>query len=238
MATTNNSARRRELLAASSWFEGLPGEALAYVAENSRLVTYEKGRPVVGLEEPFQFICLVISGRLRSSRTNVLGGEYVGSLLGPGALCNLMGIYEQTLCPWDVVAEDRAELVEIPNNVVRDASRKFPDFAEAIAKALAYRLRKSLFLLHQIALEPLGRRIQRMLVQMARARTGDDSSAYILHITQERLGHLVKASRPKVNRELQEFSDRNLLRIGYGTITILDLQRLEGEIETIERFPI
>lgn len=149
-----------------------------------------------------------------------------------------MGIYEQTRCPWDIVAEDEALLLEIPNAAVRDGSRKYPDFAEAIAKALAYRLRKSLFLLHQIALEPLGKRIRRTLVQMARAQMGDGNGQCTLTITQEKLGQLVKASRPKVNRELQEISDANVLRIGYGTITILDLAQLERGMESSERYSI
>lgn len=82
MATTNTSERRRELLAASGWFGSLPSDALSYVAEHSRLATYPKGSTVVGLEEPFLFVCLVIKGRLRSSRTNMLGGEYAARSSG------------------------------------------------------------------------------------------------------------------------------------------------------------
>jgi CRP-like cAMP-binding protein len=50
----------------------------------------------------------------------------------------------------------------------------------------------------------------------------------VLRITQQELGYLVGVSRQRVNEALRALQSAGLIRIEYGGVRVLDLERLRG----------
>jgi CRP/FNR family cyclic AMP-dependent transcriptional regulator len=54
------------------------------------------------------------------------------------------------------------------------------------------------------------------------------SSSGVLRITQQELGYLVGLSRQRVNEALRVLQAEALIRVEYGGLRVLDLERLRG----------
>jgi DNA-binding GntR family transcriptional regulator len=50
----------------------------------------------------------------------------------------------------------------------------------------------------------------------------------LLRITQQELGYLIGLSRQRTNEALNSLQDKGLIRIEYGGVRVLDLERLRG----------
>jgi CRP-like cAMP-binding protein len=82
--------------------------------------------------------------------------------------------------------------------------------------------------IRDFSVAPLEQRIARRLLGQAMGGGIDitGSAAIEVRINQSDLGRMLGASRSRVNAELKRMEGEGLLKIGYRTLTLVDLARL------------
>src|SRR5262249_21740008 len=98
-----------------------------------------------------------------------------------------------------------------------------PRLAVRIIELLCDRIRASNERIEDTIFLPLHARLARRILALA-----DDFGAE-LQITQEELASLVGAARESVNRQLQEWRENGIVKLGRGRIRVLDAQGLANE---------
>lgn len=126
-----------------------------------------------------------------------------------------------------VEVHQRSTLVRLPVSRVSllvDADPHFIEVLSFFASAHADMIVESLF---AMTTRNLRKRVAQKIISCARATTGVRFDA-----TQYELADMTSASRNSVNRVLQELDREKLINIGYGHITINDIERLQNVAES------
>jgi DNA-binding transcriptional regulator LsrR (DeoR family) len=55
-----------------------------------------------------------------------------------------------------------------------------------------------------------------------------DQHKRVLDVTQEQLASMLSASRQSVNQALKDLEQRGIVKVSYGQIALLDVERLTG----------
>lgn len=209
----------------STLFYGLPRAELTELARLSRLRRYERGRYVWREGDAAETLIVIASGRLKISRVEVDGNEYVLRVLEQGDSDGEPGLFapeHQRLT--DLQAIERTECVETEGEALLGFLERHPLALRRMLERLAVNARHQTAMLTEIAFHDIGSRVARVLLGMARRR----GRGQRIQLSQRMLGGLVAASRENVNRALSRFVQAGAIRMEDGHILVLDAEALEG----------
>jgi len=205
-------------------FEGASAEAVAAIAQLSRPVRFSAGQILFDRGDQGDQVYALGSGRIKLALLTAQGRELVlrhaeaGDFLGE--LAFLDGTPRSAMAvavtAGDGVVLDRRAFDQIAPNL-RDS------LLSAALRYVCLRLRETTDQLESIALYGLSGRLARFFLLTLRQLHGDDlppSPRLRLSLTQGELAAVLGASRPKVNRALQELEDAGAItRHEGGTLT-------------------
>ena len=220
--------RIRALLEKSLHFRDLMPAELAGLAELGRLRRLRDGEPASAEGRPLDELWIVLQGGLRLSTLTAGGDEFVYALLGPGSFYGLSHVITGRNTLADARAFGVTELAIIdgePFLAMLDANQRlWRHFAGLVVR----RLSLAMSVIRDFSVAPLEQRIARRLLGQAMGGGIDitGSAAIELRINQSDLGRMLGASRSRVNAELRRMESQDLLKIGYRTLSLVDLPRL------------
>jgi len=113
------------------------------------------------------------------------------------------------------------------------------DAGIAIAKDLVRIIRKNNYLLQQIKFATLQQRVAQQLLHRITRPTDPqqaiESRTLSVNMTQTQIAEFVSGSRERVNSSLKKLEDAGLIKRGRGSVTILDVQRLQRHANPTEQ---
>lgn len=168
-------------------------------------------------------IQVLLAGRVRLWRLTADGHVLVLRICQAGEILGQMSaLEEEGRHSINATAIEGCRVLCIPARTFKDLLAKRPELAIRLASVLAQRVRGLSDELEAMKFASIGQRVLWWLrehgVRMREIR-----------ITHQEIAQQVGATRENVSRVLGLLRDRGILRLGRGTIEILDHARLEGE---------
>lgn len=203
-----------------SQFPALAASADTAVAEALAAARFERlprGSVVFRPGNPCSDYLLVLAGRVRVEITGENGRQVVLYRVEPGQGCVLTTsclLSEDHYPATGIVEADVAALL-LPRTAFEDALARSADFRRFVFSELGGRLARVLARIEAVALDPLERRLARLLLELA-----DDDGE--LHRTHQSLAAELGSAREVVSRGLARFAERGWVETARGRLRLLD----------------
>lgn len=178
------------------------------------------------------FYC-VEKGRLRISVVGPSGREAVIGMYEPGQWFGEVSLFTGAPHPYDTRAIELTDVLVVSAAAFHRLVAERPEYLMELTRLVSMRCRLALDWIDETILLPLPMRLARRLIAAKETygqpgqpgqpgHQGHLAGVVSLRISQEDLSHMLGVSRQSVNRQLKEWESREILRLRYGTVTVLD----------------
>ncbi len=195
-------------------FAPLPAEALDALGAAAMARRWAAGEAIFQRGDPGDWLLAIQSGRVRIALTTPAGRELVLRQAGPAEMLGELALFDAEPRSADAVAAEATEGFVLTRAAFRQLAAAHPALNDAALAHLSAMLRDTTGLLESIALYQLRARVARFFLFLLTQLNGEDipeGAAVALPISQGELAAMLGASRPKVNRVLQDFREDGVL---------------------------
>ena len=201
---------------------GLPDATLSSALDKAQVVSLAAGTPLFGEGSVCRQFPLVLAGSIRVAKVGE-GRELHLYRVTPGESCVLTSscLVGGRDYPATGVVESDVRLVVLPKAVFDELVASHPPFRQYVFGLFAERLTELMALVEAVAFHKLDRRVAAALLGHGR----------IVEMTHQQLADSVGSVREIVTRVLRSFVDQGLVKLGRGSIEVLDAAGLRSVAE-------
>jgi CRP/FNR family transcriptional regulator len=201
---------------------GLPEPTLAAALEKAEVVSLAAGTPLFGEGSVCRQFPLVLAGSIRVAKVGE-GRELHLYRVTPGESCVLTSscLVGGRDYPATGVVESDVRLVVLPKAVFDELVASHPPFRQYVFGLFAERLTDLMALVEAVAFHKLDRRVAAALLGHGR----------VVEMTHQQLADSVGSVREIVTRVLRSFVDQGFVKLGRGSIEVLDAAGLRSVAE-------
>jgi CRP/FNR family transcriptional regulator len=213
------AAELRELYPALA---SLPESTFAAALAKAEVVSLAAGTPLFGEGSVCRQFPLVLAGSIRVAKVGE-GRELHLYRVTPGESCVLTSgcLVGGRDYPATGVVESDVRLVVLPKTVFDELVASHPPFRQYVFGLFAERLTDLMALVEAVAFHKLDRRVAASLLGHGR----------VVEMTHQQLADSVGSVREIVTRVLRSFVDQGLVKLGRGSIEVLDAAGLRSVAE-------
>nr|WP_243742305.1 Crp/Fnr family transcriptional regulator [Actinorugispora endophytica] len=217
-----------EVLSRAPLFEALDEDGAAALRASITEVRLGRGQTLFSEGEEGDRLYVILSGKVKLTRTAVDGRENLLSVLGPGEMFGELSLFDPGPRTASAVAVTDTVLAGLGHDDLRPFIAQQPEVAVHLLKSLATRLRRTNDVMADLVFTDVPGRVAKALLDLAErfGKEGEDGLHVHHDLTQEELAQLVGASRETVNKALAEFALRGWLRIEAKAVVLLDIERM------------
>ncbi len=180
------------------------------------------GRDIFAQGDQVEAIALLISGVVRVYKIGETGREITLYRFGTGESCILTAnaiLSDQSFSAIATVEQD-AEAIMIAADVFRNWVRQYDLWLDFVLDLFSQRLSSVMEIVDEVAFRRMDIRVAILLLE--RSRTANP-----LNITHQEIAAELGSSREVISRILENLTRQGLIRMGRGTLEVLDFQALE-----------
>ncbi len=216
-------------LGGSPLLRELSDEDAATFRPHTHVVLLPRGERLFAEGDLGDCLYLVISGKVKLTRTAPDGRESLVSVHGPGDMFGELAMFDPTYRTSTAVAVTDARLAEIDHDDLRQVLTTRPAVSLLLLKALAQRLRRITETNTNLIFTDVPGRVAKALLELAGkfGVPGEDGIQVNHDLTQEELAQLVGASRETVNKALADFATRGWIQLSAKSVLLIDPDRLK-----------
>jgi CRP/FNR family cyclic AMP-dependent transcriptional regulator len=218
----------RPQLESTPWFHGLPVELRDYLVSHATLLRLEKGQVLYRCGDPSYGLYAVLEGALSIGTVGVDGKEALLAVLGPTAWIGEISLFDGLPRPHDAIAASRALFMHVPEAALQSLLDATPRYWRDFALLMAQRLRLSFKTTESLALLPAAQRVASRLLMIAEGYDGLNATQNTIRLSQDSLASMVSLSRQTTNQLLKNLESQKIVRLKFGEISILDMERLRA----------
>jgi CRP-like cAMP-binding protein len=207
------------------WLGLLDGQERERVVGELRVVTVEAGELVVRVGRPVTYWFGVIDGLLKMSNNSVLGVPITFTGIPPGGWFGEGTVLKGEIYRYDIQALRRSVVAGLGAQTFHWLLDRSLPFNRFVMMQLNERLGQFIGAREIDRLTDPDARVARSLASLFHP-TLYPGVGEVLRITQQELGYLVGLSRQRVNEALKSLQAAGAIRIEYGGVRVLDLDRL------------
>ena len=201
---------------------GLPQGLFAPFFAAGHPMSYPKGQIFyIQGQEPEYLYCLG-SGAVRTLMTSDEGEVRLLTTYGPGSIFGEASFFDGMPRVSTAEAATDCKIVRLSHDKVSELFRAHPELASAVITYLARTVRLLSGHVDTMSFQSAQQRLITLLL--------NHPQRDVIHVTHEELAAALGLSRVTISRLLGSFARQGLLKTGYGTIMLLDRERL-GELE-------
>ncbi len=216
------------VLAAMAPFSVLPEETRAVLSHSPR-VTLDREEILFSAGDRAEAVYVVLSGEIALEIDGADGKSVCVSSLGSGGVFGELAILDGKPRSVAARAAVRSVLLSIKSTTFLSLVRTQPDFALAIIRDLAGKVRRTNSQVSGLSFLTLRGRLAGLLSSLLDLNSNSPPS---LDMTQSELAARLGASREKVNGHLQAIQAAGAIRLTRGRIDILDRRTLRSFADT------
>jgi CRP/FNR family transcriptional regulator len=200
----------------------LPESTLAAALDKADVVSLAAGTPLFGEGSVCRQFPLVLAGSIRVAKVGE-GRELHLYRVTPGESCVLTSscLVGGRDYPATGVVESDVRLVVLPKAVFDELVASHPPFRQYVFGLFAERLTDLMGLVEAVAFHKLDRRVAAALLGHGR----------VVDMTHQQLADSVGSVREIVTRVLRSFVDQGFVKLGRGSIEVLDAAGLRSVAE-------
>jgi len=196
---------------------------LRAIASRGRLRSYAAEQMIFAEAAPGDSLHIVIEGEVRISVLSPDGVEATVALLGPGEFVGDLALLDGRPRSASAITTGPTRTLVVRRDDFRRWLTERPSAALALLEALSLRVRRTDEALADLSFFALPRRLAKRLLALA----ADHGEAQ-LRITQPQLASMLGVTRESVNKQLNEFARRGWVKLGRGSVSLLDSQALRS----------
>ncbi|MCA1763364.1 MAG: Crp/Fnr family transcriptional regulator [Cryomorphaceae bacterium] len=192
---------KEEILSIGSITEVNPGDILIQTGQNIRSTM------------------LLLDGRIKISREDDEGNEYLMYYLEPGNACafSLMCAMNNEKSKITAVSETESTLISIPFEYTGKWMNDFKSWDEFVLRTYRSRFEELLMTLDHIAFRSMD---ERLVFYLKRKMEGEGSE---LHISHQQIARDLNSAREVISRLLKKLEQRGALKLERNVIHIIDI---------------
>ena len=214
-----------EILRSAAIFAELPDDALARLAARCVRRTYGRNQFLWYQGDDGAHLVVVSSGLVKVVLSSPQGGEVVLTTLGPGGISGELAVLDGSPRSASVVAAEPTTVLLLTRATVLDTLNRYPSVLDALLRSLGNLIRRITEQAGDFVFLDLGGRVAKLLLHLAEAH-GASSTVLDLRLTQSDLAAMVGATRPAVNRVLQNLAGRGVIEVDGQRIVLVNLAEL------------
>jgi CRP/FNR family transcriptional regulator, cyclic AMP receptor protein len=157
--------------------------------------------------------------------------------LAPGTWFGDVSLLDGGVRTHDTYARGRTSLLLVPREDFNAILLSHPEFAGALLRLQARRVRNLYAMLDDMHTQPRRVRLAKTLLQLSRSHGGvfdepeteddQDLTVISLQLVQEEIASLLGASRQRINKELQSLQREGVIRVTRGRLAVVDRKLME-----------
>jgi CRP-like cAMP-binding protein len=214
-------------LAVIPWLARLDGAERARITADMRVVQVQPGELLCRVGRPVTYWFGVIDGLLKMSNDSAVGMPITFTGVPPGGWFGEGTVLKMQPYRYNIQALRKSVVAGIPAATFHWLLERSIAFNRFVTMQLNERLGQFIAAREIDRLSDPDARVARSLAALFHPvlypGVGD-----LLRITQQELGYLVGLSRQRVNEALRALQATGVIRVEYGGVRVLDLQRLRG----------
>lgn len=187
--------------------------------EHSVKLTFSRGQQILHAEDQCSYLPIVLAGNLRVYRSHSTGREVTLYHIGRGESCFLTMnciLLQQRFPAW-ARAEEYTEALMVEAKAMQRWRDRYPFWQKYIFEVAASRLISVISVLSDIAFGRVDERVAQFLLQRY-----NDSGQNELHITHQDIANELGTAREVVTRALRALEEESAIKIGRGSIKVVD----------------
>jgi CRP/FNR family transcriptional regulator, cyclic AMP receptor protein len=214
-------ARLRE----GHWFSGLPVALQEVLLEAAQVQRLSAGQVLFRRGDKPSGLYAVVEGGMRIGAVSATGKEALLTLVEPPYWFGEISLFDGQPRTHDAFAEWPSTLLLVPQARLLALLEQQPQYWREFALLMSHKLRLAFIALEEMSLLPAAPRLARRLLLIAE-NYGEGELRRVIHLPQEQLALMLAISRQTTNQILKELQAQGILRLTYGEIEIVDVQRL------------
>jgi CRP/FNR family transcriptional regulator, cyclic AMP receptor protein len=220
-----------DILRAARIFAELPVEVLDRLAEASVRRTYRRNQYLWYQGDEGGRLVVVASGLVKVVLSSPQGDQVVLTTLGAGATFGELALLDGSPRSASVVAAEPTAVLLLSRATVIDLLSRYPAVLDAMLRTLGNLIRRLTEQAGDFVFLDLAGRVAKLLLHLAEAH-GAGSTVLDLGLTQSDLAAMVGATRPAVNRVLQQLAARGVIEVDGQRIVLLNVAELRRRAST------
>ena len=225
-ASQSRAAEPAEL-AHIHWLQQLDAVERARVIADLRVVTVQAGELVCRVGRPVTYWFGVVDGLLKMSNDTAMGVPITFTGVSSGGWFGEGTVLKNETYRYNIQALRKSVVAGIPAQTFRWLLDRSIGFNRFVMNQLNERLGQFIAAREIDRLNHPDERVARSLAALFHPVLYPGVGE-LLRITQQELGYLVGLSRQRVNEALTALAAASVIRVEYGGVRVLDLERLRG----------
>jgi CRP-like cAMP-binding protein len=214
-------------LAQIPWLAALGAEERQRVLDDLRVVPVEAGELVCRVGRPVTYWFGLVDGLLKMSNDSAMGVPITFTGLSPGGWFGEGTVLKNEVYRYNIQALRKSVVAGIPAGTFHWLLGRSIGFNRFVMNQLNERLGQFIAAREIDRLNHPDARVARSLAALFHPVLYPGVGE-VLRITQQELGYLVGLSRQRVNEALAALQAAGVIRIEYGGVRVLDLERLRA----------
>jgi CRP/FNR family transcriptional regulator len=179
---------------------------------------------------------VIESGNVRIFKSSAGGREQVLSIDGPGSSIAELPVFDGGNYPASAQAVNDCTLLFFSKKDFQTLCLQHPEVALKVLRVVGARLRRLVGIIEELSFTTVRQRLVAMLVRLAKSSGQKESGSIMITLpaNNNELAAQIGTVRELVSRNLSRLQSENLIQMDGRAITIADLQKLEGELETAQ----
>lgn len=203
----------------SSPESGLPRELFSPFFAAGQPVLYHKGQLIYLQDQEPEYLYCLLEGTVRTYIASEHGEEMLLTTYRSGSIFGEASFFDGMPRVSSAAAQTDCYIIPLSKDTVAQLFQDNPSLAGAMITYLARTVRLLSRHVDTMSFQTADKRLSALLLN-------HPSSREIIPVTHEELASALSVSRVTVSRILSEFAKQGLIKTGYGTITILNRDKL------------
>ncbi len=215
------------------WFRDIPVALQIQLLDAARVLSVARGASLLRQGDAVDGLYCVVAGCLRVTTTSADGRQAMLAIAEPPQWFGEIALFDGAPVSHDVQASAPTTLLQVPRAQLLALLEATPAHWHALGLLLTHKLRAAFAAIEETTLLTPQQRLARRLLALSDGwGQSPERTRREVRVPQEQLGQMLGLTRQTVNRLLRQLSRDGSLRMGRGTIEIVDietLRRLSGE---------
>jgi CRP/FNR family transcriptional regulator, cyclic AMP receptor protein len=203
-------------------FQGLGTQERDQLVSRAHIRRFAAGDTIFRMGAPGSSMMAVLTGQVRISISSPEGKELLLAILDPGEVFGEIALLDGKERSADATAMTACSLAVLERREVLVFLERHPEAWARIVEVLCERFRENTQHAAEVSLMQLPARLAKALLRMDSERVGGGKP-----MSQRDLGNMVGAARESVNKCLNEWQRRGVIRIVDNAIAIVDRDALD-----------
>lgn len=222
-------SEENEFLRSVPIFSGLNSKILKQISQLGSRKVYKKDSTILNENETGSMFFVIISGKVKVSRSSEDGREIILSILNPTDFFGEMAILDGLNRSANVIALETVELFLIQRADFLNLLNENPEIAISLLQELTRRLRASDMKIKSLSLRDAEGKVASVILQLAedigKIKNGKVEIERLP--VQHDLANMAGTSRETISRTINSFAKRGLIEFEGSHLRIVDFEKFK-----------